>query len=232
MIHTPTTHQHHHYHGNASQRFLIFLMIAIGLILLAMASMVSADDQQKPDEVISQTTTTMLAALKQNKSLIRQQPDHVYTLTNQIIMPHVDFKRMSSWVLGKHWRRASNEQKQAFPAEFRTLILRTYATALSAYTDETVTYLPLRNTEQSDDVTVKTIIERSAGPDIPVAYRMHNTQQGWKVYDISIDGISLVNNYRRSFSNEIRRHGLDGLINKLAIKNRAVKQQEQQLARN
>ena len=112
------------------------------------------------------------------------------------------------------------------------MILRTYATALSEYTDETISYLPLRGNDNATDVTVKTIIERTAGPGIPVAYRMHKTDDSWKVYDISIDGISLVNNYRRSFSSEIRRHGLDSLISKLTIKNRALVAKNNQLASN
>jgi len=227
-----TKHHIQQHNGSLSQRVFMILIIAAALIMLAFASMVSADTKQKPDQVIAETTSRMLDALKQDEELIKQHPGRVHELADQIIMPHVDFQRMSSWVLGKHWRRATNEQKQQFPAQFRNLILRTYATALSEYTDEKISYLPLRAKDTATDVTVKTIIERSAGPGIPVAYRMHQTEDGWKVYDISIDGISLVNNYRRSFSSEIRRHGLDSLINKLAIKNQVSIAKHSQLASN
>jgi len=223
---------HHVNHGSMTHRLLMVLVIVAALVMLAFASMVSADTQQNPDQVIAETTTRMLDALKQDREIIDKHPGRVHELANQIIMPHVDFQRMSSWVLGKHWRHASDEQKKAFPKQFRNLILRTYATALSEYTNETITYLPLRANDTATDVTVKTIIERRTGPGIPVAYRMHQTQDGWKVYDISIDGISLVNNYRRSFSSEIRRRGLDSLINKLAIKNRALVAKHNQLASN
>ena len=222
----------HHNKTGLAQKITVLVAIIISLIMFAFASMASANETKTPDQIISATTSRMLEALKQEHDVITQHPERVHELANQIIMPHVDFQRMSSWVLGKHWRRATAEQKQQFPAQFRSLILRTYATALSEYTDETINYLPLRASDDATDVTVKTIIERSAGPAIPVAYRMHQTQQGWKVYDISIDGISLVNNYRRSFSSEIRRNGLNGLINKLVVKNSRVAAKHSQLASN
>jgi len=202
----------------------------IALFIMLMTGLVNASDAQQPDKVIAETTATMLTALKKDRELINQSPRHVHVLANQIIMPHVDVQRMSSWVLGKHWRRATKEQKQLFPAQFRNLILRTYATALSEYTDETINYLPLHT--NGNEVSVKTIIERRSGPNIPVAYRMHKTQGEWKVYDISIDGISLLSNYRRSFSSEIRRHGINGLINKLMAKNNTVIKEESKIASN
>jgi len=228
---TRTTDKHlHNNNGAIMQRVLVIVSLFAALISLAFASMASADNKQAPDKLISDTTNNMLVALKQDREIIAQQPGHVQALANEIIMPHVDFKRMSSWVLGKHWRRATAEQKKAFPEQFRALILRTYATALSEYTDETIRYLPLRSEDGASDVTVRTVIERNAGPGIPVAYRLHQTDNGWKVYDINIDGISLVNNYRRSFSSEIRRNGLDSLINKLAGKNKPLPAKQSQLA--
>ncbi|MCK4744282.1 MAG: ABC transporter substrate-binding protein [Sulfuriflexus sp.] len=228
---TQTKHMPNH-SRNKAQRISMFLVLTAAVIMLAFASMATANEKQAADQIISETTSRMLAALKQEQDIITQHPARIHELANTIIMPHVDFQRMSSWVLGKHWRRATAEQKQLFPAQFRSLILRTYATALSEYTDESIRYLPLRASEDATDVTVKTIIERNTGPGIPVAYRMHQTQQGWKVYDISIDGISLVNNYRRSFSSEIRRNGLDNLINKLTAKNNRLAAKHSQLASN
>lgn len=218
-------------YDNPKNISMVFIMMA-SLLTFSFSNMADADSSQGPDEIINTTTQQMLDALKQDHQLISERPNHIHQLANRIIMPHVDFKRMSSWVLGKHWRRATDEQKQQFPAQFRNLILRTYATALSEYTDETITYLPLRASNDKTDVTVRTIIERNSGPGIPVAYRMHLSTTGWKVYDISIDGISLVNNYRRSFSSEIRRHGLDSLINKLTKKNKSLVSQHSQLASN
>ena len=226
--------QNKHINPNNSitQWVSVLLVLIATLFTLAFSNMVNADVNKAPDQIISETTARMLDALKQDRELINQHPARVHELANQIIMPHVDFKRMSSWVLGKHWRRATAEQKQQFPTQFRNLILRTYATALSEYTDETINYLPLRTNKDATEVTVRTVIERNSGPGIPVAYRMHKTSKDWKVYDIRIDGISLVNNYRRSFSSEIRRHGLDNLIRKLTAKNSMLKAKNSQLASN
>jgi len=227
-----TNNKHMPQHSSTAQRISMFMVLMTALVMIAFTSTAGANESQTADRIISQTTNRMLEALKQEHNIITQHPHRVHELANQIIMPHVDFQRMSSWVLGKHWRRATAEQKQQFPVQFRSLILRTYTTALSEYTDETISYLPLRATDNATDVTVRTIIQRSAGPAIPVAYRMHQTQQGWKVYDISIDGISLVNNYRRSFSSEIRRNGLNELINKLVVKNSHLSAKHSQLASN
>jgi len=219
-------------HSSVAQRTSAFLVLIAALVTLTFTGMVNAGADKTPDQIINETTARMLDALKQERELIRQHPSRVHELANQIIMPHVDFQRMSSWVLGKYWRRATAEQKQQFPTQFRSLILRTYATALSEYTDETINYLPLRATNNATEVTVRTVIERNSGPGIPVAYRMHKTSENWKVYDIRIDGISLVNNYRRSFSSEIRRHGLDALISKLTAKNSILAAKHSQLASN
>jgi len=220
------------YNKKIVKRVAIFLSIVVTLGLVAVANIASASTTKTADQVVTETTNKMLDALKQEQQLIKQQPERVYELANQIIMPHVDSQRMSLWALGKHWRKATDEQKRLFPIQFRNLILRTYATALSEYTDETVHYLPLRAEKDATEVTVRTLIKRNSGPNIPVAYRMHQIKNEWKIYDISIDGISLTNNYRRSFSSEIRRHGLDGLIQKLARKNRTLVAKNSLLASN
>lgn len=206
-------------------KFLISSSIILLFSMLLMSENAFAGNAQRaaigPDHLIANTTNTMLAALQTDREQIKKDPQRIYTLATDIALPHFDFQRMSSWVLGKYWRRASDEQKQRFPKQFKNLILRTYATALSEYTDESVSYLPLRSSLDSGEVSVQTLINRSSGPAIPVTYSMHNVDGLWKVYDIKIDGISLVSNYRRSFSSEIRRHGLDSLINKLASRNTA-----------
>jgi len=197
--------------------YIVAMLSVAGLMISS--NQARAETAPAPDQVIVTATDKMLTALRSEREIIRDNPKHVYALANSIVLPHFDFQRMSAFVLGKHWRRASVDEKARFPEQFRNLIMRTYATALSEYTDETVSYLPLRASTNADDVVVKTLIERSSGPSIPVAYRMHKTDNSWKIYDITIDGISLVNNYRRSFSSEIRRRGLTALINKLAVRN-------------
>lgn len=195
---------------------IITLFSLVLMIESAHAMDAGQGSQPAPEKVIEQTTDRMLAALHQQHAEIVQDPQRIYALANEIVLPHFDLQRMSAWVLGKHWRKASDEQKQQFPVAFRQLLLRTYATAMAEYTDEKIIILPARQEQDSDDRLVRTEIQRSTGPAIPVAYRLYKTTGGWKVYDISIDGISLLSNYRRSFSREISRHGLEGLITKLS----------------
>jgi len=126
---------------------------------------------------------------------------------------------MSQWVLGVNWRRASDGQKEKFTEQFRTLLVRTYAKALLEYTDQKINYLPLHAAADARTVTVRTEILQAGGQNIPVNYRMYHKGDNWKVYDISIDGVSLVSNYRTSFNNEIRQGGIDKLIARLADMN-------------
>ncbi len=211
-------------HSQADTIMKITLIGAI-ILLFAMAifsSAAQAGDKPMPNELVENTTEEMLAALRKDKGLISQQPAHIYQLADEIVLPHFDFNYMSALALGKHWRRATEEQKQRFPQEFRSLLLRTYATALNEYTDEKVVYLPMRVNMSKGDVTINTEIHRQAGPVIPVSYHLHEKNGEWKVYDIKIEGISLVANYRSTFSHEIRRGGMDRLISKMAKKNARV----------
>lgn len=140
-------------------------------------------------------------------------------LIDEMVVPHFDFLRMSRWVLGKHWRRADDGQQTQFVDEFRKLLVRTYAQALAEYTGDQITYHPVQAASDADRVMVKTEIERPSGASIPITYRMHNKDATWKVYDVAVDGVSLVSTYRGSFANEIKKNGLDSLINDLAARN-------------
>lgn len=216
---------HHHQHMNTRPtpdnllRFVVTGTVLLVMMLAVVTGSAQANAGQAPDRLVEDTTTQLVAALKQDRELITAQPAHVYALANEIVLPHFDFQRMSALALGKHWRRATAEQKQRFPLEFRALLLRTYATALNEFTNETIVMLPLRDDPTSGDVTVNTEIQRATGPSIPVSYRLYEQDGTWKVYDIKIEGISLVANYRSSFSSQVRRHGLDGLIDMLAKRN-------------
>ena len=125
-------------------------------------------------------------------------------------------------VLGKNWTKATPEQKTAFQNEFRTLLIRTYATALSKYKNQTIEYKPLRLAEGATTASVKTAIVQPGGQPIAVDYSLEKQADAWKVYDIVIEGVSLVTNYRGQFAQEIRQNGLDSLIKKLADKNKAA----------
>jgi phospholipid transport system substrate-binding protein len=141
------------------------------------------------------------------------------TVVDDIVASHFDFDRMSSWVLGKHWRKAKPDEKTRFASEFRTLLVRTYAKALNDNYDKKIAMLPVR--DKGDEALVRTEVQQDAGFPIPIDYRMYIKDGVWKVYDVSVDGISLVSNYRTSFSKEIRKDGLPKLIDRLAERNKS-----------
>lgn len=186
------------------------------LLLLNSAWTLAAPSAQ---ELVQQTSERMITAIKAERDVINENPARLYALVDEIILPHFDFERMSSWVLGKHWRGATPEQKTQFTQEFRTLLVRTYATAMGEYSDQKIAYLPVQAASDATDVTVRTEIEQPGGPSIPISYNLFLNDGNWKVQDVVIDNTSLVANYRSSFSSEIKRDGLDALISKLAARN-------------
>ena len=188
------------------------------LTLLALPAFGGAGEAAQA--LVRDTSERMLSTLRAERETVTAQPERIYDLVNQIVLPHFDFQRMARWVLGKHWRRADGAQRERFTTEFRTLLVRTYATALNSYADTAVTYLPLRAENGAEDVTVRTEAEVPGGLPVPLDYKLHLQGDAWKVYDVAIDGLSLVGNYRSSFAREIRKRGLDGLIGRLAERNR------------
>jgi phospholipid transport system substrate-binding protein len=172
-----------------------------------------------PDVLVKSTADDVLAIVKKDKDIQAGDQKKIFALAEEKILPNFDFDRVSRMVLGKNWSRASKEQQDAFQKEFRSLMLRTYATALGKYRNQTINYKPLRAEPSDKEVTVKTEIVQPGGQPIAVDYSLEKTGEAWKVYDIVIEGVSLVTNYRGQFSNEIRQSGMDGLIQKLADKN-------------
>lgn len=172
------------------------------------------------DQLIKATSEQVLKALNEQREQLKKDPNHVYKLVDEIILPHLDFEKMAKLALGKNWRKANTAQKKSFTAAFRTLLVRTYSKSLSEYTDEKVIYLPFRMKKDATRVTVKTEIDQKSGFPIPVDYALFIKGDAWKVYDIKIDGLSLVTNYRGSFAKEIRAKGMAALIKKLQDKNK------------
>lgn len=171
-----------------------------------------------PQELVQQTTEQTLSRLQSERLALQQNPDGVYELVKEIITPHFDFIRISAWVLGKHWRTASKEQKLRFVRAFRTLMVRTYGVALLDYSDQKIRYLPLRDDPANGDVIVRSEIIQTNGEVVALNFRLYQRNEAWKVYDISVDGISLVTNFRTSFASEIKQAGLDSLIQRLEEK--------------
>jgi phospholipid transport system substrate-binding protein len=174
----------------------------------------AAQAQTPPDELVRTTTEEILRLLKENRAVYQRDKGALYAMVDKEVLPHFDFQRMSQWVLGRYWRTATPEQRERFVKEFRDLLVRTYATALLNYRDEKVIYLPFTGKADDKQVIVRTEIKQSSGaPNIPISYSFYNKGGAeWKVYDVSIEGVSLVTNYRTTYADKIRRDGLDALI--------------------
>lgn len=192
--------------------------------LMAAAAMMMATtafaDATPPDVLVKNTATEVLDVIKKDKDIQAGDMKKIVALTEEKILPHFDFERMSRIVLGRNWAKASKEQQTQFVTEFRTLLVRTYSSALAKYRNQTIDYKPLRAAAGDTDVTVKTEIIQPGGPSVPVDYTLQKRDDGWKVYDVTIEGVSLVTNYRGQFANEIKQGGMDGLIQRLADKNK------------
>jgi phospholipid transport system substrate-binding protein len=205
-------------------------LLGAAAVFFALASSswaLTADSQESPRELVIRTSQELLQELSSNREQIDKDPELAYRLADRIIIPHVDFERISRIVLGRYWRQASEEQRQRFMGEFRQLLTHTYVTAMVTYVDQIlalakdVTYEPLRMREGDDDVTVRSEIQLQQGnTKIPVNYSLRmNNDKRWQIYDVSIDGISLATTYRNSFGSQVRREGLDTLLQRLAEKN-------------
>jgi phospholipid transport system substrate-binding protein len=201
-----------------------WLILLATLPLLLLQPVVSAQEMPEPQALVKDASDRMLQALKDNEDKIEEDPAFVYGLVDDILLPNFDFAKMSKLALGKNWRKASPAQRERFIDEFRLLLVRTYSTAMLEFTDEEIVFLPFRDDLAKKRVKVAMEILQAGGPSIPMALSMYlNKQDEWKVYDVKIDGISLVTNYRSTFATEIRNEGMDKLIDNLAARNAKVK---------
>ena len=172
-----------------------------------------------PEQLIRQTSDKVLDEIKSNAEKYREDPQRIYDLVNNVVLPHFDFSAMTDLALGRYSDDVSAEQRPAIINEFRRLLVRTYSTALLEYTDQTLVYLPMEGSESDGEVTVRTEIEQAGGFPIPINYSLRLGDDGWKVFDISVDEVSLVTNYRSSFARAIKKDGVDGLIKTLRERN-------------
>lgn len=199
------------------------LVLWINALLLAGVSMVAlADEQPGPDTLISSTVSEVLDVVRKDKALRNGDKQKVLALVEEKVLPHFDFNRMTQLAVGKNWRKATPEQKQALVTEFRGMLVRTYTKAFTSYRDQSVEVKPFSMASGATEATVKTLITKPGGQPIPVDYEMWKTNDGWKAYDLSVDGVSLVTSYRSTFNDQIQQAGIDGLIKMLADKNLAA----------
>nr|MBS0021860.1 ABC transporter substrate-binding protein [Gammaproteobacteria bacterium] len=173
-----------------------------------------------PRALIEGTTAALLAAFKREQTAIRNDPTHAYAIVDELLSPHIDYDRVARLILGKYWRQTSPEQRQRFINEFRELQVRTYATAVLDYADVDVRYLPTRQPENADRAMVRTQIPRRNGIPVSVDYRLHRADGRWQVYDVLVEGVSLLTNYRASVGAQIAQIGIEGVIERIGAQNR------------
>ena len=194
------------------RRFLAMFIACVPLLAAA---------QEAPDVLLKRVTDELLAIIKVDKDLQSGNTRKVVELAEQKVLPHFDFARMTRLAVGRNWAQASDAQKEALTKEFRTLLVRTYSASLIAYRNQTIEVKPAKMNAQDKDVVVRTAVLQQGGPPIPIDYAMEKGDGGWKVYDVVIDGVSLVTTYRGSFNDQIQKGGIDGLVKTLADRNRS-----------
>ena len=189
------------------------------LALFAVASLALAQDAIAPDALVRSITLDVLAIVNQNTAQ-QGDPRRIANVIETKVLPHFELTRMTQLAMGRNWRMATPEQQKTLTAEFMTLLVRTYSTALASYRDQAIDFRPLRAAPDATEVTVKSLVRRPGGQPIAIDYDLGKTAAGWKVFDVKVEGVSLVTTYRETFANEVRENGIDGLIKSLATKNR------------
>ena len=196
---------------------------AIGVALLVAVLAVAArpaEAQEAPDALVKRLSTEALATIKSDPQIQAGDVTHIRELIETKLAPHFDMMRMTALAMGKNWRTATPEQQKRLADEFRTLLVRTYSTALTKYRDETIEFKALRANPGDTEVIVRTQVVRQGQQPVPIDYSMEKTPDGWKAYDVIIGGVSLVTNYRDEFNQQVQSGGIDGLIKTLAERNK------------
>lgn len=195
-----------------------WLARAAVLVLMALPA---AAEPVPPRELIQDAGDRLIEVLREKRDAVRSDPQVALAVAREHVLPLLDFERAAKWVLGLHWRDASASQRERFTAAFRDFLVRTYVTAMSVYVDEiiahgdSVTYLPVHVGADDEQAVVRAIIHLNNGINAEVGYRLHRRDGPWKIYDVTLEGVSMLTTYRISFASEIERTGLDALIERL-----------------
>ncbi len=172
-----------------------------------------------PEELVKQITSDVMTAVKTDKQLAAGDRQKALKLAEEKILPHIDFEEATRLAVGRSWREASPGQRKKLVEEFRAMLVRTYSNALEGYQGQEMKVLPSRAKPGDDEATVRNQFSRAGGKPVPIDYQMRKTGSGWKIYDISVEGISLVLTYRSEFDQVVKQEGIDGLLKRLSQKN-------------
>lgn len=194
------------------------------LIALLFAGLVSTGvvAQEAPDALVQRVTEEVLEIVRHDKDIQNGSTNKVIDLVEKKVLPHFNFTHMTRLALGKEWNKASAGQQQQLTQEFKTLLVRTYSNALTSYKNQKVVYKPFKMGATDTDVLVRTEVQQPGNKPVQLDYSLEKMENGWKVYDVVVAGISLVTNYRDQFGQEVRNGGMDGLIASIAAKNKSL----------
>jgi phospholipid transport system substrate-binding protein len=195
-------------------------MTQVLAFFVAIAVSLSAAAQElAPDQLVQKITNDVLAAIKSDKDLAAGDREKALKLAEEKVLPYIDFEHATRLAVGRAWRQATPEQQTKLVNEFRNMLVRTYSNAIGTYQGQTLKVLPARGKADPEDTTVRTQFVRPGGQPLPIDFAMRKTGQGWKVYDITVEGVSLVLTYRSEFDAVVKQEGIDGLIKRLTQKN-------------
>lgn len=192
------------------------------LFLGAFVWCTSAFAQESPDALIQKVTDEVLTIVRQDKDIQSGNTKKAIELVEVKVLPHFNFQRMTALAMGRDWKKATGEQQEKLSQEFKTLLVRTYSNALTGYKDQTIRYKPTKMQSGDTEVVVKTEVVQPGGRPIQLDYSVEKQNEGWKVYDVVVAGVSLVTNYRETFNQEVRANGVDGLLQMLVNKNKQL----------
>lgn len=199
------------------RNYLAWLLLVFFLAPLAQAQ--TEAEASTPDALVKNVTEEVLSILRKDKDIQSGDRQQAIDLIETKVAPHFDFTRMTRLAVGRSWQQADAEQRKALTAEFRALLVRTYANSLTAYRDQTVSFKPSRGAT-GDEVTVRSQINKPGARPISLDYSLARSEGGWKVFDVEIADVSLVTNYRNTFAGEVKKGGIAGLLKALQEKNR------------
>lgn len=194
---------------------LVFILISLFLSCIVSVN----SEERTPEQIVEETSTEVLKVVNDEAERIKSEPAFVNQLINELILPIVDLQSMGKLILGKHWKTASDEQRSRFIEEFKSMLIRTYAKSIADYGHAKISIVTPKAKKQGKYYTVNTELDLGSGAPLQVAYVFRKNSEHWKVFDLLVDGLSLIKNFRTSFSQEISETSLDALIERLANTN-------------
>ena len=189
--------------------------------LIAFSSGIAPAQELAPDALVKKTTDEIVAQIRKDKSLV-SNARKLLEMVDTVVLPHFNFNRMTMLAVGRGWRDATPAHREQLVQQFRTLLVRTYSTALEQYSSQTIEVRPANVKPADTETTVRMLINQPGGQPIVMEYRMEKSPSGWKVYDVLVEGVSIVTTYRSTFSAEISKGGIEGLIKTMAEQNRKL----------